>query len=87
MKIVLTKHAIEKIERFRKNKIIITKENILKVINNPEHVDRNSDKPKIITSKTLNERLVLRVVYKEEGDIIKVITFYPAKKGRYYESN
>ena len=23
-------------------------------------------------------------VYKKEGDIIKVITFYPAEKGRYY---
>ena len=38
----------------------------------------------IIASRSIDEKHVLRVVYKWKGDIITVITFYPAAKGRYY---
>lgn len=65
--------------------IIITREDIDTTINDPEHVDYESDKPKIIASKSLKAKLILRVVFKVDDGIIKVITFYPAKEGRYYE--
>jgi len=29
----------------------------------------------------------MQIVFKIEDDIITIITFYPAKKGRYYEAN
>ena len=66
--------------------IIITRENINTTIMNPEHVDYESDKPRAIASKSLKKKLVLRVVFKIDDDIIKVITFYPAQAGRYYEN-
>lgn len=66
--------------------IIVTRKNISATIEKPEHVDYESDKPKIIVSRSLRKKIVLRVVYKIDDGIIKVITFYPAREGRYYES-
>lgn len=85
MKIVFTKHAaVDKLNMLKKHKFKVDKTFITKVINNPDHEDKDSDKPKIIASKEIDPKHILRVVYKLEGDIIIVITFYPAEKGRYY---
>ena len=85
MKIVFTKHAaIDKFAQLSKHGFNVTKEDVVNVIRNPEHTDKESDKPKIIVSNSFDERHILRVVYKIESGIIKVITFYPAEKGRYY---
>lgn len=87
MRIVFTRHAAGKFKKFKEDGIVILKKNVLETVKNPYHLDKSSDKPKIIVSKEFNKRLVLRVVYKEEYGIITVITFYLAKRGRYYESN
>ncbi len=85
MKIVYTKHAaIDKFKILKKHKYKVDKNFIEKVIKDPDHEDRESDKPKIIASAAIDQTHVLRVVYKQEGDIITIITFYPAEKGRYY---
>ena len=85
MKIVLTKHVeYDKIPLLAKSGIKISAKKIKDVINNPDHIDIESDEPKIIASKDFDKKHVLRVVYKIEDDIIKVITTYPAEKGRYY---
>ncbi len=85
MKIIFTNHAIkDKFPQLLKRNFKVAKEDIKSVINNPEHTDKISDYPKIIASKEFDEKHILRVVYKVERGIIKVITFYPAEKGRYY---
>ncbi|MBI2049610.1 hypothetical protein HYT32_01770 [Candidatus Roizmanbacteria bacterium] len=68
-----------------KFKTRVTKQTIKEIVINPEHEDRESDKPNIIASRGIDLKHVLRVVYRKEFDIIRVITFYPAEKGRYYE--
>lgn len=85
MKIVFSSHAIrDKFPIFREHGFNFTRKQIRAVVENPDHVDKASDPPKIIASKELDEQHILRVVYKLESGIIKVITFYPAEKGRYY---
>jgi len=85
VKILYTKHAaVDKFNMLKKHKFNVDKKFIVQVIKNPDHEDKESDKPKIIASKEINQKHVLRVVYKQEGDIITIITFYPAEKGRYY---
>lgn len=85
MKIVFTNHAIkDKFPQLSQRGSKVTKSDIKSVINNPEHVDKISDYPKIIVSKEFGNKHILRVVYKVQSGIIKVITFYPAEKGRYY---
>ena len=86
MKIKYTKHAaVDKFAMLKKHKFKVNKRLIREVIENPEHEDEESDPPKIIASKGIDPTHVLRIVYKKEGDdIITVITFYPAERGRYY---
>lgn len=68
----------------KRHKFTVSKETIKDVIKNPENEDKETDFPKIIASKAIDTKHILRVVYKQKGDIITVITFYPAVKGRYY---
>ncbi len=84
-KIIFTKHALGKFEKLAKMGVKISREQVLTVIDDPEHEDTESDKPKIIASKSFDRTHVLRVVFKIENGIITIITFYPAEKGRYYE--
>ncbi|OGK41564.1 hypothetical protein A3A74_08055 [Candidatus Roizmanbacteria bacterium RIFCSPLOWO2_01_FULL_35_13] len=85
MKIVFTKHAsVDKVAMLKKHNFTANKAFIKEVIEKPDHEDKESDFPKIIASKSMDSKHVLRVVYKLEDDIITVITFYPAPKGRYY---
>jgi len=63
----------------------VTRRLIKEAVLNPEHEDKESDKPNTIASKSIDAKHILRVVYRREFDIIRVITFYPAEKGRYYE--
>lgn len=85
VRIVFTKHAlIDKFAEFKSHNFDLTQNDVIAAIKNPENIDKESDSPKIIASKTFDRKHILRVVYKIENDIIKVITFYPAEKGRYY---
>ena len=85
MTIVFTKHAsVDKVAMLKKHNFTASKTFIKDVVKNPDHEDKESDYPKIIASKNMDAKHVLRVVYKKEDDIITIITFYPAPKGRYY---
>ena len=85
VKVIFSNHAKEdKFPTLTKHKFYLHEDNVVKVIKDPEHEDKESDKPNIIASKGIDDKHVLRVVYRKEGDIIKIITFYPAEKGRYY---
>ena len=89
MKFIFTKHAtVDKFAMLKKHqfKTRVTKKLIKEIILNPEHKDEASDKPNTIVSKSIDVKHILRVVYRKEFDIIRVITFYPAEKGRYYET-
>lgn len=84
MKIRYTKHALNKFKILTEHGIKLTKNDIKKTINKSEDIDTNTDHPKLIASRTFDKKHVLRVVYKIEGGIIVIITFYPAEKERYY---
>ena len=84
MKIIFTRHALSKFEIFAACGVKIGRKNVESAIKQPENLDFESDYPKMIASTNFNSKHVIRVVYKREDDIIKVITFYPAEKGRYY---
>jgi hypothetical protein len=84
VKIKYTKHAELKLIDLSELGIKINKVFIRKIINKPAHIDKTSDYPNLIFSGNLSKGHILRIVCKEEDGIIKVITFYPAKKGRYF---
>ncbi len=81
MKIVFTSHAKEKLQSKEAKVLGIKKKLVVQVIHKPIVVNKDLDPHQSIG--VLNEELSLAVIWKKENDIIKVITFYPAEKGRY----
>ena len=80
--IYFTKHALEKFEILKQHKIAISKEVVMKTIEEPETLDY-SRLPMKIAQRAFDKYRVLRVVYKEHGSTKIIITFYPAKKNQY----
>ena len=85
MKIIFTKNILYgKIPGLKELGLVVTKQRIRNTIMRPEHVSGILGDGTCIASKKLTKELVLRVVYKFDGGIIKVITIYPTSSGRYY---
>ena len=80
--IIFTKHAEEKLATKEGEKFKITKQTIIKLLDKPP-LEEQLPKGIIRAVGVLNEIYALCVVYKRESGIIKVITFFPARKGRY----
>ncbi len=83
--IFFTKHARDKFEILKRHKCIVTEQQVLVTVNNPEIIDY-SHSPLIIAQYGIDKNHVLRVVYKKQGQIIKIITFYPGRR-KQYEKN
>ncbi len=84
MRVIFTRHAERKIKDLEALGIYIENSLIKKILAQPIHLDITSDHPKKIASGEFDTTRILRIVYKEENGIMTVITFYPAKKGRYF---
>ncbi len=84
MKVIFTRHAEKKIKDLGKLGVYVTKSSVRHILKNPLNVDAQSDYPKRIASGAFGKKHILRIVFREEDDIITVITFYPTKKGRYF---
>lgn len=85
MKITFSRHVVEdKIPQLKEMGFRVSLNSIKEIIKNPDHTDGLSDEPKYIASKAIQDNYILRVVYKVDSGIIKVITIYPTTRGRYY---
>lgn len=81
MKVVFTKHVEDKLQEEDSLKLEITSKKIINIIKNPLTFDEKSGTTHSIGE--FNANLSLSIIWKIEKSIIKVITFYPARKGRY----
>ncbi len=77
--IIFTKHAENKFEILKRHNFLITKKQVLETLENPELIDK-SRSPLLIAQRQIDRDRVLRVVYKKEFEVIKIITFYPGKR-------
>jgi len=75
-------HALSKFELSEIKKLKIDKEHVEKVIRKPKVIDK-IDKPVLMAIGELNKTLSLCVLYKKAKQGIRIITFFPAEKGRY----
>lgn len=80
--IYFTKHALDKFEILKKHDFIVSKQQVLEAITNPDKID-HSRLPLLIAQGKFDRNHVLRVVFKQEKDKIKVITFYPGRSKQY----
>ena len=80
--IYFTKHAEEKFDILKRHSIMVSRQDVIKTLENPELID-NSRSPLKIAQSYFDNRRVLRVVYREENGDKIVITFYPGRRTQY----
>lgn len=73
-----TRYANDKFTVLEEHMFFVSRDAIIDVLENPEELDE-SKAPLYGAQKTINGCRV-KVVYKKEDDMIKVITFYPFRK-------
>ncbi len=76
-----TRHAQQKFTDLVRLGFIITPEQVLEALRNPEQVDRDLDPP--VAQKAINDRHLIRVIFVEDEDEVRIVTFYPARRARY----
>jgi hypothetical protein len=76
-----TEHAEQKFDDLAELGFYVTSEQVVDVVLHPDDIDRNTYPP--IAQKAVSQRHVLRVVYIEDSEGVLVVTFYPARRGRY----
>ena len=81
MKVVFTIHAKGKLLTNEVKALGITRKKIIESLRQPLVINKKVNPHHSIGE--LNDELSLAVIWKTESGIIKVITFYPAEKGRY----
>ena len=77
-----SRHAVEKLDDPTSKKLGVTAERIAAVLRRPECID-GSDSPILMAVGRLTGTLSLCVVYKFVAGDIRVVTFFPAHRGRY----
>ena len=82
MEILFTKHALRKQEILKDLGWYVDLDAVRSAIQQPDFQGQTKSGQKFAL-KSLDSNHQLRVVYKIEGDIIKVITFHVTVKGRY----
>ena len=82
MEIRFSQHAQDKFEVLARHGWKIEQSTVETTAQNPSALD-HSRTPLIIAQSSLDETHVLRVVYRQEGSLILIITFYPGRKSQY----
>lgn len=81
-KIVFSKHSLEKIKILNKHRFRISKKTIVDIMKNPDKIICGYNGRKI-AQKITNKRYIIRVIFIEYLGFKRIITIYPAKRGRY----
>ena len=78
----LTRHALEKFEVLRRHGFEVTPAQVEATVSDPESVVRDTG-DRFIAQRALSDSHLLRVVFRNEGTVRVVITFYPGRRERY----
>jgi hypothetical protein len=81
-KIVFGDHAQEKFALLRRHGFAVPKRHVRETVQKPEKVEAGYGGRKV-AQRGITERHVLRVVYEEGPEDIRVVTFYPGRRSRY----
>jgi hypothetical protein len=76
-----TNHARQKFVDLANLGFVVTEAQVLDTVRDPSYVDTSVDPP--IAQKPISDRHLIRVVFVEAEDEIRIVTFYPARRERY----
>jgi len=80
--IIFSSHAENKFAILKNHGFDVLKDTILLALESPDKVEHGYKNRKI-AQKVIDERHVIRVVFEETGEMLRVITFYPGRRVRY----
>ena len=83
MHIRFTKHSIGKFGILLRHGVAISRKKVIETVEKVPIVDTVSRYPLVIFQGPLDNRHVLRVICKREGNTFVVVTFYPGRKSQY----
>ena len=81
-KVVYGDHAEEKFGILRKHGFVVSKRQVRETVQKPEKVEEGYSGRKV-AQRGITERHVLRVVYEEGTEEVRIVTFYPGRRIRY----
>ena len=81
-RIVFSSHAENKFDILKKHGFDISKTTIIAALDSPDTVEPGYRGRKIAQG-VLDEEHVIRIVFEDFNDTVKVVTFYPARRERY----
>ena len=81
-KIVFSGHAEMKFGVLERHGFVIERDLVISTIQNPEIVEEGY-KGRKIAQRAIDELHVIRVVYQDFPEELRVITFYPGRRKRY----
>ncbi len=81
-KTVFSTHAEDKFLILKRHGFVVSKRKVLETLKNPDKVEPGY-KGRKVAQKIIDETHVLRVVFEEMSDKMRVITFYPGRRDRY----
>ncbi len=84
-KIVYSGHAEMKFDVLRNHGFPISRDRVTDAVEDPE-LTQDGYRARKIAQKTLDDAHVIRVVFEDMPDEIRIITFYPGRKARYEDS-
>ena len=74
-------HAQFKLKLLAERGLVLTIDQVNAIVRQPDRLIQETDKS--IAQSSINETLVLRVVYREFEAFVLIITLYPGRRSRY----
>ena len=82
MAIEFSEHAAQKLRILRGHRVKVTRKLVEDTVSKPDRVVQGAG-GRQIAERGLDEDHVVRVVFIRKGETMRVITMYPARRGRY----
>jgi hypothetical protein len=81
-KVVYGDHAKDKFVLLRRHGFVVSRKQVTETVQKPEKIEAGY-KGRKVAQRSVSERHVLRVIYEDGPEEIKIVTFYPGRKSRY----
>lgn len=82
MKVIFTQHAREKSLALKRLGWSITRQSVIRTLRHPQWKGISRFGQETAMS-LLDSDHILRVIFNRDGDIMTVVTFHPARRGKY----
>ena len=82
MAVELSEHAVQKLKILRRHRVRVSRKLVEDAVSKPDRVVPGAG-GRQIAERSLDEDHVVRVVFIRKGGYVRVITTYPARRGRY----